>query len=122
MIKIDTKEQKKMNKHKVHTYLKSDSCFICGNGQTELVCKNKKCPRVFHLSCLNKNKVFKCEFISLIIWVVQEDMIFIYIMTIYLLLTRQVHCKYVILLNILLSFAINKNINFDVFEEVNMFT
>jgi len=43
------------------SYYKNNSCLICGKGHTELSCKNKKCPRVFHLSCINKTKIVKCE-------------------------------------------------------------
>jgi len=42
-------------------YYKNNSCSICGKGHTELTCKNKKCPRVFHLSCMNKTRIVKCE-------------------------------------------------------------
>jgi len=42
-------------------YYKNNSCLICGKGHTELSCKNKKCPRVFHLSCINKTRIVKCE-------------------------------------------------------------
>lgn len=53
----------KMNKHSLlpKNYYKNDSCLICGKGHTELACKNKKCPRVFHLSCMNKSRIYKCE-------------------------------------------------------------
>ncbi|XP_015369932.1 PREDICTED: histone-lysine N-methyltransferase, H3 lysine-36 and H4 lysine-20 specific-like [Diuraphis noxia] len=44
-------------------YFKNDSCVICGKGHTELSCKNKKCPRVFHLSCINKTRIVKSGFI-----------------------------------------------------------
>lgn len=50
------------------TYYKNDSCLICGKGHAELTCKNKKCPRVFHLSCMNKTRIVKCEFIPLSIF------------------------------------------------------
>jgi len=42
-------------------YFKNNSCLICGKGHTELACKNKKCPRVFHLSCINKTRIVKCK-------------------------------------------------------------
>lgn len=42
-------------------YYKNNSCLICGKGHIELSCKNKKCPRVFHLSCINKTRILKCE-------------------------------------------------------------
>lgn len=53
----------KMNKHFLQSkaYFKNNSCLICGKGHTELSCKNKKCPRVFHLSCMNKTRTVKCE-------------------------------------------------------------
>ncbi|XP_022183535.1 probable histone-lysine N-methyltransferase Mes-4 isoform X2 [Myzus persicae] len=44
-------------------YYKNNSCLICGKGHTELSCKNKKCPRVFHLSCINKTRIVKSGFI-----------------------------------------------------------
>ncbi|XP_026815267.1 histone-lysine N-methyltransferase NSD3-like isoform X2 [Rhopalosiphum maidis] len=44
-------------------YFKNNSCLICGKGHTELACKNKKCPRVFHLSCINKTRIVKSGFI-----------------------------------------------------------
>eukprot|EP00102_Acyrthosiphon_pisum_P008981 XP_003246434.1 PREDICTED: uncharacterized protein LOC100575702 [Acyrthosiphon pisum] len=44
-------------------YHKNNSCLICGKGHTELSCKNKKCPRVFHLSCINKTRIVKSGFI-----------------------------------------------------------
>jgi len=46
-------------------YFKNNSCLICGKGHTELACKNKKCPRVFHLSCINKTRIVKCELTTL---------------------------------------------------------
>lgn len=45
------------------TYHKNDTCMICGQRNAELKCKNKKCPRVFHLSCMNKTRIVKCELI-----------------------------------------------------------
>lgn len=56
----------KMNKQGLlsKNYYKNDTCLICGKGHTELTCKNKKCPRVFHLSCMNKSRIFKCELLS----------------------------------------------------------
>lgn len=66
-------KKNKMNKHSLlsKNYYKNDSCLICGKGHTELSCKNKKCPRVFHLSCMNKSKIVKCEFIILITYLVE---------------------------------------------------
>lgn len=57
----------KLNKQKLLSkmYYKNDSCLICGKDHTELTCKNKKCPRVFHLSCMNKSRIVKCEFIQI---------------------------------------------------------
>lgn len=57
-------KKKEMNKHSLlsKTYYKNNSCLICGKGHAELSCKNKKCPRVFHLSCMNKSKIVKCNF------------------------------------------------------------
>lgn len=57
----------KLNKHSLlpKMYYKNDSCLICGKGHTELTCKNKKCPRVFHLSCMNKSRIVKCKFIQI---------------------------------------------------------
>lgn len=54
-----------MNKQSLlsRTYFQNDSCLVCGKGQTELACKNKKCPRVFHLSCMNKTRIVKCQYI-----------------------------------------------------------
>lgn len=54
-------KQRKLNKRKSQNYCINDSCSVCGKGHAELTCKNKKCPRVFHLSCMNKNKISKCE-------------------------------------------------------------
>lgn len=58
-------KKKQMNKHSLlsKSYLKNDSCMICGKGHTELSCKNIKCPRVFHLSCMNKSRIVKSKFI-----------------------------------------------------------
>lgn len=57
----------KINKDILHSkaYFKNNSCTICGKGHTELSCKNKKCPRVFHLSCINKTRIVKCELTTL---------------------------------------------------------
>ncbi|XP_050428215.1 histone-lysine N-methyltransferase NSD2-like isoform X2 [Adelges cooleyi] len=44
-------------------YFKNNTCLVCGKGHTELICKNKKCPRVFHLSCMNKSRIAKSGFI-----------------------------------------------------------
>lgn len=59
-------KKNKMNKQTLlsKAYLQNDSCLVCGKGHTELACKNKKCPRVFHLSCMNKTRIVKCEFIT----------------------------------------------------------
>lgn len=60
--KTVTVKQSRLNKWKQKIYhSKHHSCSVCGEGLTELTCKNKKCLRVFHLSCVNKNKISKCE-------------------------------------------------------------
>lgn len=67
----------KINTHSLQskTYYRNDSCLICGKGHTELTCKNKKCPRVFHLSCMNKTRIVKCELIS---WSYRGFQIYLY--------------------------------------------
>ncbi|XP_025406749.1 uncharacterized protein LOC112680773 isoform X2 [Sipha flava] len=65
-IVLKTIEKKnKMNKQSLlsKAYFQNDSCLVCGKGQTELACKNKKCPRVFHLSCMNKTRIVKSGYI-----------------------------------------------------------
>ncbi|XP_050534604.1 histone-lysine N-methyltransferase NSD3 isoform X3 [Daktulosphaira vitifoliae] len=52
----------KMNKVVNKNVYINDNCLICGKGRSELICKNKKCSRVFHLSCMNKSKVGKSGF------------------------------------------------------------
>jgi len=54
-------KQSKLNKHKLQNYCKNNSCSVCSKDHAELKCKIKKCPRVFHLSCMNKNKISKSE-------------------------------------------------------------
>lgn len=63
LVKTVLVQKKQINKHNLlsKSYYKNDSCFICGKGHAELSCKNKKCPRVFHLSCMNKSKIVKCK-------------------------------------------------------------
>lgn len=69
LVKTVLVKKKQINKHSLlsKTYYKNDSCLICGKGHAELTCKNKKCPRVFHLSCMNKSRIVKCKSIILII-------------------------------------------------------
>lgn len=69
-VKTSLIKNNKMNSRSLQskTYCKNDSCLICGKGHAELTCKNKKCPRVFHLSCMNKTRIGKCEFILFIIF------------------------------------------------------
>lgn len=52
----------KMNKVVNKNVYKNDNCLVCGKGRSDLACKNKKCSRVFHLSCMNKSKVGKCKY------------------------------------------------------------
>ncbi|VVC28087.1 Hypothetical protein CINCED_3A006750 [Cinara cedri] len=58
-------KKNRMNKCRLMSkkYYKNDTCMICGHGNAELKCKNKKCPRVFHLSCTNRTRIVKSGFI-----------------------------------------------------------
>lgn len=63
-----TNKRQKLNQNLLSkSYKKNESCLICGKGYAELICKNKKCPRVFHLSCMNRTRIVKCELIIIII-------------------------------------------------------
>lgn len=64
--KQTNKRQKLSQNLKSKSYKKNESCLICGKGYAELICKNKKCPRVFHLSCMNRTRIVKCELIVII--------------------------------------------------------
>lgn len=72
LIKKTVVKKIKMNQNNSlsKNYYKNDSCLICGKGHAELSCKNKKCPRVFHLSCMNKSRIVKCKHIISIIQLV----------------------------------------------------
>ena len=61
-----TKRTKKRKfKEKKHT---EDECFRCGDGGDLVLCDVTKCPKGYHLSCLNLNKLpgGKCVFSSLV--------------------------------------------------------
>ena len=49
--------KKKKKKHKLNVRKKhDDDCYRCGEGGELVMCDKMKCPKAYHLQCLNLSK------------------------------------------------------------------
>ena len=55
-MKDKKKEKKRKRRIKTQDKTYEDSCYRCGEGGELVLCDMLKCPKVYHLTCLNLTK------------------------------------------------------------------